>query len=216
MSGNAESGLALETLVRENEVRILIKQGIHKKGELVFDSHAICWVPAEVRDDIPSTPQETWLIVWEQFAKIMQSPALGNQVQRTHAMHIPAYRAGARTVSESDYRCIPMPKSRRRLRLHRAFSPIESALIRKGFVGEKWFGFFDPKSSVLQIHRSITGFCVFTLEFQETRGGCEISKAWVNMNSEQYSSAGTEHDIAVALWVLDNFSLGKEREYPSR
>ncbi|MGA7887813.1 MAG: HD domain-containing protein [Acidobacteriaceae bacterium] len=125
----------------------------------------------------------------------------------------------AKVATKRDHLNLPMPESRQRLPLRRTFNTGESILIRRGFVpasmDDKWFIYFNSATSELLIHRSWTGYCIYILKLRKKDDGYEISEAWVNRDSEQFSSKDIGLDAEVASWLIDVFLLGKRRDFPS-
>ncbi|WP_109485404.1 HD domain-containing protein [Occallatibacter savannae] len=125
----------------------------------------------------------------------------------------------ARVARKQDHLNVPMPNARRKLRLNGSFDASEFALVKKGFIPEsmddRWFIFFDPDASQLQIHRSWTGYCIYLLKFRREGSRHEVSQAWVNRDPEQYTEDDPEHDAAVAIYLIDVLLLGKDRGFPS-
>lgn len=120
---------------------------------------------------------------------------------------------------KQDHLNMPMPECRRKLPLHRIFNAAEGALILKGFIpdsmDDRWFIFFDPTRSELQMHRSWTGFCIYSLKLQTQGDGYEISEAWVNRDPEQYIGNDIEEDAEIALQLIDVLLLGTKTELPA-
>lgn len=120
---------------------------------------------------------------------------------------------------KQDHLNLPMPEDRRRMHFTRSYTEEQFSLIRKGFVpssmDDKWFIYYEPEHSELYMHRSWTGFCIYTLKFQKEPGGYRISESWVNRDPEQYEKTDTEQDAKIASWLIDRLLFGREVNFPS-
>jgi hypothetical protein len=212
MSEDAMSKFTIETHIAGEEVRVTVGRSSHELGTLVIDPQAIYWVPEEKQDKVTATSQQTWLILWEQFAQMMQKADLRNVLRPTDAAYISTHRVGQKTVHENPRFNTPLPRLREKLPFRRAFSAIETSLVRKGFVFQHWLGSFDSKASEFRIYR---GPCIYTLKLRKRAEGCEITEAWVNRDPEQYGRTELEKDCEIVSWLIDVPVLGQEREFPN-
>lgn len=114
-------------------------------------------------------------------------------------------RSDAVTRDEWKLHLHKMPESHATIRVTRRFSFREIEKIKFGFrphnMDDKWFIFFEENH--LYIHRSLTGFCIYIVRF-ENKGGdyvaCEIQ---ANRNPNQYREIGESYDKQMAFWVID-------------
>lgn len=218
MAADNSSQLTIETRVKGDDVRVVVNRGERKLGSLVLSNETICWAPWESNDSDESRKM-TWVMTWEQFSEVMQSGDLSEVVRMSQSTYASAARADQRIAVKEDHLNLSLPRSRESLGLLRHFNHAEFILIRKGSIpasmDDKWFIYFDPERFELRIHRSWTGFCIYTLRFREDSEGFEVSEAWVNRKAEQYSSTDNRYDAELASWLIDVFLLGKERDFPS-
>ena len=74
------------------------------------------------------------------------------------------------------------------LHYRREFSVEEFKMISRGFIPQemedKWFMYLED--TVLYMHRSWTGICIYKVELQEMANGWAVRQAWINGNSVQY------------------------------
>lgn len=105
-----------------------------------------------------------------------------------------------------DWRIKPLPKQRRKLLLDRVFDSTAAARIAKGFIPaameQKWFAWFD--GTVLHLHRSWTGICIYHVSFATAGRDLRAVCAWVNRNPDQYSETNDAADGRALINLMDD------------
>jgi len=136
---------------------------------------------------------------------------LENHCLRVHQGDAPATKASFQNK--------PMPSKRKELPIERRFTYEEVVQIAKGHIpdsmDDKWFLYFDPTVLKLFIHRSWTGYCVYTVHFRQVDDWWAVSGAWVNRDPEQYEETNLQRDAAIAEWLIDVLLLDRRRDFPS-
>ncbi|HEU5067730.1 MAG TPA: hypothetical protein VFT61_06055 [Sphingomicrobium sp.] len=99
-------------------------------------------------------------------------------------------------AERTSWKVQPLPPERELFDLPLLFSDADAERIKKGHVplnmDDKWLIFFED--SWLYFHRSWTGHCIFAVRLDGSPNGVRVIEAWVNRNSEQYNSRGTDAD----------------------
>jgi len=102
-------------------------------------------------------------------------------------------------VKREDWKTLPMPGKCRVIDVDCAYTPDEMQQIVLGFLPrqmeDKWFIFFEDKT--LYCHRSWTGFCIYTAEFDFDGKRYYIKRLTVNRNPDEYKSTSDEYDVQV-------------------
>ncbi len=109
---------------------------------------------------------------------------------------------------------LPMPARKSLIMLDRAYSPLDSYLIRRGFrpgeMEDKWFVYF--KDSGLFLRRSWTGRLIYHVAFQERGDALYASHAHANRDPEQWPNGSDEHDRGDIFALIDILLL--KRQHP--
>jgi len=107
---------------------------------------------------------------------------------------------------KEDWNTLPMPIRRKKIALNLRYSQGAMSRIRKGFcpweMNQHWFAWFEE--SVLYLHRSWTGFCIYEVNFVFDGEGWRANSAIVNRDSKQWSSKyeGYRKEIERLIEVL--------------
>ena len=125
--------------------------------------------------------------------------------------------AGATEQSFGDEQT-PLPKQRAEFPLGITFSPMESYLLRRGFVPkqmeEKWFIY--AKENRIIFRRSWTGCYIYRMMVQQ-RGDCiYASHALVNRDAEEYPETDIDYDKAMLLYLTSVLLLDRPRPLPMK
>lgn len=118
------------------------------------------------------------------------------------------------SVCGDDWRIKPLPRKRGEIVLDIAYDAGAMAGIFKGFLPtameEKWFAWFD--GSVLHLHRSWTGFCIYQVNFANESGGWRAISAKVNRNPDQYSETDDNADRRMIAELIDDLLVNVRSE----
>lgn len=209
MNRDVIPGNDIEIHIAEGQIRIVVAQGSGQLGTLILDPQAICWESKHRIGETPSVDDKSWIILWEQFATMMESADLGKVLRPNNAKYISVERAGQKIVRAKPELNTPMPEMRERLPISRQLNAVEMALLRKGFIFQHWLGTFDGQMSEFRIYR---GPCMYALRFRVHKDGCEIDAAWVNR--EMLRDTDLRKHVEIVSWFIDVQVLGQEREFP--
>lgn len=86
------------------------------------------------------------------------------------------------------WQTLPMPEERERVPIERRFSADEYARLAEGHIpadmDDKWFIYLGD-DSVLNLHRSWTGDCLYTVALAPDNGDYVVTSAWANRSPTQ-------------------------------
>lgn len=106
---------------------------------------------------------------------------------------------------KEDWETKPFPRKRAEIPLDLSFDEEAMARIRKGFLPmvmeEKWFAWCE--GSVLHLHRSWTGLCIYQVRFEKSANGWRAVSAKVNRNPRQYSETDDAADQRLIADLID-------------
>ena len=109
-----------------------------------------------------------------------------------------------------DWDTQPMPSNHDTFTLKRHFTSKQMGMLRRGHISEemedKWFWYM--KRNTLYVHRSWTGFCIYTVEFI----GENTAMVTVNRDPNQYTETNIENDY-LQLNKLLNWWTGDTYDY---
>jgi O-acetyl-ADP-ribose deacetylase (regulator of RNase III) len=115
-------------------------------------------------------------------------------------------------VSASDWKILPLSKTRTPLNMQRTFAADEYRHLQAGFrpreMEDKWFIFFEE--NWLNFHRSWTGYCIFRLYIQPVGETYQIIEAWATRDPGQYTNTNPDFDIQTIIQLIDLFLLPLE------
>ena len=121
-------------------------------------------------------------------------------------------RAG-RAALKSDWKSEPMPAARAQLSLRREYLPEEFKRLAFGKIPremeDKWFVYFEEPN--LYLHRSWTGYCVYHVQFEQTKNGYAITQVSANRDAGQYTERNDERDALLLSYLLDGWA-GRDNE----
>ena len=86
---------------------------------------------------------------------------------------------------------------------------LSAAALCRGDMDDRWALRFDPADSVLRIHRSWSGFCIFEIGFELREDGLEVGPSWVNRDPEQFKGSDVAQDRLTAMSLIDRLLLGR-------
>lgn len=119
-------------------------------------------------------------------------------------------------VKSTDWKTSPMSELHTCVRLDRAFSTEDMAVIRRGLcpdqMEDKWFVYWDK--DILYFHRSWTGICIYEVRFHVDRHGYRMIEANVNRDPEQYSQTNDAFDARLISYLIDVLLLRHQASYP--
>lgn len=115
--------------------------------------------------------------------------------------------------SEWEGKLFQLPELREKLNTRLTLSDQEFEQVSHGFLpksmDDKWFIYMEDK--ILYIHRSWTGFCIFTVKFEKIGMRYETQEVWVTRDRNQYQSNGLQEDIALLRNVFEwTFSINMD------
>ncbi len=120
-------------------------------------------------------------------------------------------------AKQSDWKNEPLPAKRTCVPLDRSFSAEEMRLIKRGLMPQqqedKWFIYWAQ--GTLWMHRSWTGYCVYSVRFEPDGYGQRMVSALVNREPEQYSELDDSLDARRIPYLIDFLLLGRHSEFPS-
>ncbi|MBD8527065.1 hypothetical protein [Pseudomarimonas arenosa] len=131
-------------------------------------------------------------------------------------MLAPAPAADATTVHKTLFeimraRCHPLPAQYARLDLQLRFSRAQFERIRGGFLprsmDDRWFAYMED--SMLHLHRSWSGFCVFTTRFAAEGDGFHMVEARVNRDPGQYRQINADYDAHCLRRLIEVLLLAR-------
>lgn len=102
-----------------------------------------------------------------------------------------------------------LPKKRRRLRLDHLYDAAAAARITKGFIPaeeeQKWLAWYD--GTILHLHRSWTGSCIYRVSFAPEGSGLRAVSAWANRDPEQYLETDDDADRRALIGLIDGLFI---------
>lgn len=112
---------------------------------------------------------------------------------------------------KEDWKTKPLPRKRTDIALDLSFDETAMARIRKGFLPmvmeDRWFAWFDE--SVLHLHRSWTGFCIYQVRFRKEAKGWRAVSAKVNRNPDQYGQTDDGEDRRMIAGLIDGLLVNR-------
>jgi len=119
-----------------------------------------------------------------------------------------------KTAQSTDWKTLPLPKSRSTIRLDRLFSAQEMERIRQGLIPEqmedKWFLYWQDDR--LFFHRSWTGLCIFVVRFAPEGESYRMLEAEVNRDPEQYGQTSDDEDAHMISTLIDLLLLQRSAD----
>ncbi len=116
----------------------------------------------------------------------------------------------------ADWDIHPLPKQRRKLPLDRTYDARAAARIIKGFIPaemeQKWFAWFD--GTVLHLHRSWTGNCIYRVAFVPDPVGLRAVFAWANRDPAQFTETDDAADATQVIALIDDLFIHAEDAAP--
>ncbi len=110
-----------------------------------------------------------------------------------------------------------MPTEYSKLKYTRRFSSDEYSKLKLGLsaqsMDEKWNAYIHEKQ--LCLHRSWTGYCIYSVIIQETADGCKAEYALVNRNSDQYNGSNDSYDLLLLDFLISNLLFGETKPFPN-
>lgn len=121
--------------------------------------------------------------------------------------------------NKSDFnRLHDMPAENSKLNYSRIFNSEECIKLKEGLssqsMEEKWIAYTD--NSILYMHRSWTGHCIYSVSLIETNNGCKAEYALVNRNSEHYNANDDSYDLLLLDFLISNLILGEKKPFPNK
>jgi ADP-ribose pyrophosphatase YjhB (NUDIX family) len=105
---------------------------------------------------------------------------------------------------KEDWKTVPMPNQRRKIRLDFHYDDAAFSRIQKGYLlaemEDHWFAWFEEP--LLHLHRSWTGFCIYQINFTQEK--CEWRANWalVNCDPDQWTSKEA-NDLEMIEGLID-------------
>lgn len=91
-------------------------------------------------------------------------------------------------ATRSAWKTLPMPTERTRLEFRLTLSEAQFERVQRGvvpaFMEDRWFAYVE--NDCLFLHRSWTGFCIYTLRFLKQADGWTVCEIWANRDDGQY------------------------------
>lgn len=111
----------------------------------------------------------------------------------------------------SSWKTQAMPEARARLEVGKRFTPGEVLHLRLGRLPremeDKWFVFVED--DWIYLHRSWTGYCIYSARLAQRGEGYEIAEAWVNREREQYQCVDDQVDRRTLVNLIDGLVLNR-------
>ncbi len=119
-------------------------------------------------------------------------------------------------ATRADWKTLPLPDRHAVLDVHLRCTDSQAAQIRAGLIPErmedKWFIYVEGER--LFLHRSWTGFCVFTARLHRDEEGHVIDDVRANRDPDQYRETDDGRDAALFAWLVDTLLLGGSAAFP--
>ena len=117
----------------------------------------------------------------------------------------------------TDWKTKPMPGETEQMQFHRIYTQEEFQRLSTGLIPgameDKWFIYCENHQ--LNIHRSWTGYHIYSVTFQPNEDGtCAVSRAIVNRNKEEYNYSDNNYDVSFLHYLIDRLLLGKDVALP--
>jgi O-acetyl-ADP-ribose deacetylase (regulator of RNase III) len=97
-------------------------------------------------------------------------------------------------ATRSSWKTQPLPEEWLKLPFDLELNKKEFGQIKYGFIpremDDQWFIFFEENK--LYFYRSWTGYCIYEVEFEQTRKGARVKEVWVNNNPKQHKIKNME------------------------
>jgi hypothetical protein len=115
-------------------------------------------------------------------------------------------------ANRNDWKNQPIPDFKAKLEIKQVFTQVEYESLSWGLIPrvmeDKWFIYLED--NWLYCHRSWTGFCIYQLRLDPIDGGYEVSEAWVNRDSKQYTGDNDSYDSKFVLGLI-NFTIFSQK-----
>jgi hypothetical protein len=109
------------------------------------------------------------------------------------------------TATRSDWETESLSEKRERVEVRRRYSLFDWERIQMGFLPmemeDKWFIYAENYS--VRFHRSWTGICIYTAEFEPCETGVNLVEAWVCRDPELYSETDLDEDRENLYKLID-------------
>ncbi len=111
-----------------------------------------------------------------------------------------------------------LPHKNKTLNYSREFSEEEYTKISKGVIPlemeDKWFIHLDD--GTLNIYRSWTGHCIYSVQFEKQGSKYLPNNTRVNRERDQYINTDDKYDLELLDFIISNFLLGEAKPFPKK
>ena len=112
-----------------------------------------------------------------------------------------------------DWNIWKMPEQCTTIELNKDYSRDEIEAIKMGISDvpndDKWFVDYDKSNNKLRMHRQLTGYCIYVVQFEENKekGSFTAKTVIVNRDSSQYTGNNDEEDKLTVSMLMDRVIL---------